>query len=355
MRKVRMQGFCLLMLASAATICVTSGCENRNKGSHGSQNDSYSISFPKSEEKSWEVMRSKDIIPYPLGLHLQDSVLVISGRLDGKWIHHYDKETGKLHGSYLQMGRGNGEVVEAENISFGNDGSIEVFDISQNKIINLDKDFSEVKSWQTSDIAPNIQGTWRLADGHLLCKYLQSDGKDITRCFVLVDSNEHPKIISKQTTIGKDLNVNSLIFTQQSVMAIAPDGRNFATGTKAGAILEFFTISDDKIEPKNKEIYFEPEFIEDNGNVHTPDFPVIGFSSMVANDKYLIASYGGTNIDDEVNNIGVWDWDGNPIKMVKTNASIFALAYDQDSEMLYSVIMPKNSELMLAKMKFDIK
>lgn len=343
MRKLYFRSSLIAILILAITGCSQKG-RNQDK-------DSFTIEFPETENLSWEIIPSDEIIPFPDDVMARDSVIIVLGNLDNSWIHLYDKRTGAPLQSYVGYGEGPEEIICACNAVINQDGEISISDLMTDKIIKLKRDFTTEDVWNVREIAPHLSGAWQLREDKWLIDHFIPKDHILHHNMKIIDFSSPEKIIFSYEIKAEDLNVNPMMLMRDPKGVVSPDGLHFARGIGTGCILQIFDIKDDRIIPKKSEVYFEPEFDEE-GN--TDPFPVRGFTSLTATDKYIIGSYGGTRSDFEVNKIGIWDWNGNPVKLIQTDGSIFRLALDESEGMLYAVLLQENEERALAKMKISL-
>jgi hypothetical protein len=69
---------------------------------------------------------------------------------------------------------------------------------------------------------------------------------------------------------------------------------------------------------------------------------------MAASNNCVYGAYFGTTNPDETNIIGVWDWTGKSVKLLKTDASIAKMAISPNGKRLYAVVIPKGDNPKLA-------
>ena len=78
-----------------------------------------------------------------------------------------------------------------------------------------------------------------------------------------------------------------------------------------------------------------------------PDFTLEGdysnliasFCDLYATDEVLLAAYGGeTEFGTGINNIAIFDWKGNPLKLIRTDHRIERLCLDSEGNALYAVV-----------------
>ena len=67
-----------------------------------------------------------------------------------------------------------------------------------------------------------------------------------------------------------------------------------------------------------------------------------GFTSLTADNDYLYGSYSGTKDGNGITRIGIWKWDGSPVKLIETDAQILKIALSEDSKTLYAITKKEN-------------
>ena len=138
-----------------------------------------------------------------------------------------------------------------------------------------------------------------------------------------------------------------MMLMMQSDLAIAPDGKHFVSVTTRGGTIEIFSIKGNDIKETFSAMPFPVEFIEINGMKQLDANTVLGFISAAADNDFWVASYCGTNKDDDANKIGIWNWNGQPLKGLITNRMILNLALDHDSKILYGLLADEEGEFSL--------
>ena len=138
-----------------------------------------------------------------------------------------------------------------------------------------------------------------------------------------------------------------MLLMVQSDLAIAPNGKHFVYLTARGGNIEILSIQGNEIQETFSALPFHVEFIESNGIKQFDTNAVLGFISAAADNDFWVASYCGTYRDSDANKIGIWDWNGQPLKGLITDRMILKLALDHDSKILYGLLADEEGEFSL--------
>lgn len=347
---MRIKAFSVILIIIESV--VFAACTACSRG-EASDSDGFSISFPSEEKVEWEIMESDAILPFPKAMAVRDSVIYVSGESDHSWVHLVDKRSGKSLGSFIGSGNGPGEISDASGMDICSDGVISLFDANRRLVNQYDAGLGYLNSISAGSLFSGMLNCHPLSDTIFLVRHARLDDGDAARVFSIADlslSRELDSYVYDASQNG--IEQESLIV--ESSQTIAPDGKHFASGTLAGGILELFEIKGNKIIPVAANNYCIPRIEKENGHVKGEDFPVIGFTSMTSTDDRLIASYCGSRDEKEATKIGIWDWHGNPLKKIETDAMILNVAYDAAVDSLYAVIVKDDSDFLLARMKMDL-
>lgn len=315
--------------------------------------DGFSIDFPSAEQAEWEIMESDAILPFPKAMGIKDSVIYVGGESDHSWIHVVDKGSGKGLGSFVGCGNGPGEIAYASDIDISSGGVISIFDPNRRTVNRYDAALNHVGSVNSGSLFSAIQSCRPLSDTVFLVRHARFDDETPLRVFSIADLS-HARELDSYIYEGSDSGIRQEALMAESPQTVSPDGRHFATGTLAGGILEIFDISGNHIIPVKTENYCSPGIEITDSGIKGEDFPVIGFTSMTSTPDRMIASYSGSRDEKEATKIGIWDWHGNPIRKIETDAMILNVAYDSASDSLYAVVVKDDSDFMLAKMKLNL-
>ncbi len=325
-------------------IFLLAGCSRKDATSDNM------LQFPETEHAEWIVSETDELVPRPIALCSTDSSVFVLGLMDGKWVHEYSLENGKLLGSRVSHGQGPGEVVNAADLCMTKNG-FDVYDTDTKRIIEFDDNFQFVSSYPIQADNSAVWEAWRLSDKTALLRGPRFiDDEIITRSLHIVGLNNSDKngMIFSYGDIAPAVESCPQALALQSVSILSPDRRHFATATTIGGVMEIFDISDDSIAPVLCQYLFNVDF--DGQSSYVPDQTQYGFSAITVDNNYLYGAYSGTSDPNGMTRIGVWKWDGTPVKLIETDNLILGMTLTPASKMLVAVIFAGN-EFRLAKIK----
>lgn len=338
----------IIPLIIALTLYVTllpiiSGCRN-------SQSQSSSSLFAELDSIEWTIINDKEILPIANDIMVSDSVIYVLGLMDSSWLHLYDRNTGKLLGNHILQGQGPNEIINALDISVNPDNELAVFDINDQRIkLFSPNDYTLTDSYDLKSIFRTAWDAYALKDGNYLVKapsFMENESP--VRSFSIVNSKTK-QIGSSYIQIPEEFKEEPMLLMVQSDLAISPDGKHFVSVTTRGGTIEIISIKDNEIQETFSSIPFPVEFIETNGIKQLDANAVLGFISATADNDFWIASYCGTNKDVDANKIGIWNWNGKPLKGLITDRVILKLALDNDTKILYGLLANKDGDFSLGR------
>lgn len=308
------------------------------------------LDFPESIYCQWTDIGEDEIYPQISDMAVTDSSVVVFGLMDGKWLHEYSTESGNsIHHSLLE-GQGPDDILQGLNLKIaGNRKSI--YDLGNNAIKIFDADDKMVsvitmpggrttwEAWSLTDsmfitCGPFIYNN-QMARG-LYIEKIDSAAKESQTLFAYEDMpealKEHPEVMCHQFT-----------------SVISPDRKHFAIATTLGGVLEIFDLESDKLIPILGEYLFKVRHDKDGWViVGETEF---GFSSLVADNDFLYGVYSGTNDANGFTKIGVWKWDGTPVKLIETDTNIIKMDLHTEENTLYAITQKEGDDLRLSKLK----
>lgn len=309
------------------------------------------LDFPETVNCQWTNIDDDDeIYPKMVKIAVTDSSVFVLGQLDGKWLHEYSIETGMPIGHSLLHGQGPDDVLSGENLKIGDSRKI-VYDLGNNAIKIFDADSRLVSAIPMADHSAAWAAWWLNDSTFLTCApYVYND--KMARGIYL---NKYNPIIKSSETIYAYEDMPEAIRDKPEVLChqftsiVSPDGKHFATATTLGGVLEIFDIESDRLIPVVGEYLFKVE--HDNEGWVIEDGLEFGFSTLAADNEYLYGVYSGTNDTHDFTKIGVWKWDGTPVKLIETDAVILAMCLKTDDNTLYALTDTDNYDLRLSKLK----
>lgn len=264
----------------------------------------------------------------------------------------YDKKGERVSGA-VPEGRGPGEVVFF-NSTLSDDKDIIYNDLMTGKILRYDKALMSVRG--ASPLAETVLDIPEMTifmcspgDGMLYVRYKSPR-------ILLFDANQNP-LDSYDEYQVKDSNkaVMSAVFSKY---AVTPDMTKLAVGTSMGIVLETFSIDGDSIKNLSVNSYVEPDFEVLPRTYDFNEHTVLGFSDVYVTDDRIYTVFDG-----EVNpywngekrttytKIAVFDWDGNPLELIRTDYKIEKICYSDAENTLYAAVLDPDGIMYLAKLE----
>lgn len=308
------------------------------------------LDFPETVNCQWTNIDNDGIYPNSVKIAVGDSSVFAIGLLDGKWLHEYSIETGMPIGHSLLPGQGPDDLLGGSSLRIVDDQKI-VYDLGNNAIKIFDADSRLVSAIPTADHNAVWEAWWLNDSTFLTCApYVYND--KMARGIYL---NKYNPISKSSETIfayedmPEALKDKPEVLCHQFTSIISPDGKHFATATTIGGVLEIFDIESDRLIPVAGEYLFNVE--HDNEGWVIEDGLEFGFSTLAADNEYLYGVYSGTNDTKDFTRIGVWKWDGTPVKLIETDAVILAMALRTDDNTLYAITDTDKYDLRLSRLR----
>ena len=274
---------------------------------------------------------------------------------DGTIMHIYDKESGEPLMHTLNYGRGPKELLFLSNISFLQEsGTMVFFDIIASKRLDIDVDglmehgldaVEEVywpsRLWNLRNIA--------LENGSLHTyniSYLQRDTSSVER-IELCDRNGNIISTYNEFPVIDDDRKRFMMYNNE-LIAVSPDEEKFAITSTLGGILETFSMKGGELRNIATKYFIEPDFTLEGDYSNL----IASFCDLYATDEVLLAAYGGeTEFGTGINNIAIFDWNGNPLKLIRTGHRIERLCLDSEDNALYAMIQDSEGRPYIGRIR----
>lgn len=302
------------------------------------------VEFPDSVNISWNYLAGDGYVPTAFeDIAINDSCIYILGLNYGHWIHIFDARTGAYMGMRVTRGGDEGQLENASRLRIVKGRQeFSIYDYKYNyrqDVKYYSKDFEFERTFNVDSLFRNDHGIYDLSHGRALvaAPVFGKNGRATGRIAQhLIDVNTK-RVLS--TYDGKE-PFDTIRASIYRVYSIAPSLDRVATVQNYGGALEIYRISGDSICRTFVKNYFPVDYIYYEGR----EFPDInreiqyGFRWVAATDDYIYASYcDSKEVQPLVTTIGVWDWDGNPVKKIKTDRNIWNMAASPDGRRLYCI------------------
>lgn len=297
----------------------------------------------------------------PRDINVNDKYLVLSMAMDAEnnkcWI--YERSTMEKVYSGIKHGRGPKEVVFGHANAILDGDTMSYYDIMSHKVVSFPVDsvvtygMSVVKE-EELDVPAWAAYMFHRDDKLVVFNnvgYMSQDTAYVARLQIrdkdggIVDSyNRFPV---------NDKKLHFALYHQMPV-TVSPDKTKMAIGCCTyGAIMELYSLVNG-IEEITTKYFLEPKGHDSNGDYVMDDDTVYGFADFYSTDSLIFTSYDGESewrevrdmggIDSVYHSIAVFDWEGNPVKLIRTNLCILSLCYYEKEDTVYAIVRKDGSE-----------
>ena len=165
-------------------------------------------------------------------------------------------------------------------------------------------------------------------------------------------------------------NINDNTFNEyhkflsnQGVLRKRPNGNQFVYSLNFSANIDFMEVQNNKIQLIKSIRLQKPDYrpiTDDNLNRVLPSNDnIIGYIGLCATEKYVYALYTDKKLfadnkwnDYSSNKILVFDWNGNPIKIIELKKNVYYICVNEESGKIYAAII--NSNLGWSIVSYDM-
>lgn len=322
-------------------IVITIGCTQKKKGVVD-----WELIFSVDKEVELEMILEDPVMPNVIGdIDYYKGKLVLMYEMNDCHVHFFNAETGEELCSALHVGRGPGELIVARRFSLdGKTGTFSVYDFMSQRFLsgNIDSLYNGVLLSPVNEDFGQSLSVFPLPQGYFF--FQPPLIKDQERRYFIKRSNG--EIVKYEGYPYDDLN---LLFRVAATyqMGVSRDGTRMVAAASPGLIMEFFDLKNG-IE-KTHTRYFRKIFLDN-------DYPDsnrsgIGITDFYGTDKYIYATFGEPNTNRRYDNIAIFDWDGNPMKIFRTKyKKLFKICVDDEERLLYVVGEKEDGNYFLAKL-----
>lgn len=299
--------------------------------------------FKQETEAEWEFLTGDILINMSSDLYLYKDYLILFAKQDDKCMHIYNKHTGMLIDSHLSYGRGSKEVITGHNqVRFDSKtGVFTIFDFM--KKTRLRFQFDELLDLGLDAITEELMAydnclryCYAIDDETLL--YINSvslSNDDIIDRIVIRKDNE---IIYSYDRFPVPLSNVSTYLYLYSHSDLSPNKKHLAIGTSYGAHLELFNL--ERGIQNSYSGQFGDYLYKQSGNNVDIEGSTYGFYDFFATDNEVYCIFDGKNTLYSTlfyTNIAIFNWDGNPECLIKTNQKLEKICVDSVDNTIYAV------------------
>ena len=293
-----------------------------------------------------------------------DILVVVSSSKDSDcWLHLYSTD-GRFFGEFVRTGRGPKEFSGVSQAYMSGPMLYLMSYMSKTTLVVdvsrvLEDGDGAVSRWVSPDDSNWLSYAFPASAGNVVAIYRPKVNCDIPYdpARICLYDFEGNAVSAYNESPYSDLSPRGRSYLEfaMACRTISPDGKHLALAANVGAVLEIFSI-DKEVNHVMTSYYVDPQFEENGNNVHTNVKSIAGFGYLYGGNEHLFAVYDGkTSFKDKRNgwfrNIAVFDWNGEPQKLIKTDWSIEAIVTDDDGETFYAVVSDPDRREYLARLK----
>ena len=324
----------MVRLLSIYFVClVIVSCSSRHSAT---VNDEAGAVFADSIDVQWTYIAGDDMMPSVTDFIAGDTCLYLLGNAGGQWVHIYDAKTGSEIGSRVDRLSQIGELKDASHLSVDcESGDFGIFNqgMRERSLFRYSRDFDAICMYCLDSMF--IVNDMRLiAPGCIVALSLVWENGNATgrQAINIIDVTDGIKVIDtfddSSASIPKGLMQN---------LYVSPSGKKIARITPSGGILETYEIIDDCIKRISANDYF-PLKVSDDGIAMIDHKSRYGFGHAAVTDDYIYIAFSESHVEgDPVTKVGIWDWNGKPVKKINTDKSVRHMAVAPDGCKLYCI------------------
>lgn len=321
------------------TICSCSRKENYENAKNITKDD-----FKNTTSLTGSALEFDSMVMRPISLHLYDSFLITINMRTDKVFHIFNRYSKQKIGERISMGQGPNEMIRPFFIA-NNDSTIQIFELMSSSIYEYSIDEF------ISNTDPNPIRKTKISE----LVYSKASVLDNN---IIISTSNHESLFSfydldgkKKKEIGK-YPISNLIFSNSEMVEAYRS--SFVTNLKDRFfvcygwtdLIEIYNKNGELLNRTHGPAHFFPKIKEHtDGNISSSN-PIQGESMEaysnpvnVGNEIFVLFKgylFGEKN-NDMTNQIFVFDWNGNPIRIYLLDQDIFTFTVDEVNHKIYGI------------------
>lgn len=341
-----------------ATVAIFAQCR------HGDEVNTFRREIP----IEFEVL-GEELLYAPSCIKVTDEQIVVSGfsRNSGETFYVYDK-SGNLLRSGIYYGRGPAEtmsgymrmnlydgIVSYDDILLGDRMSFTLEDFLKEETFEVSREMMEVPSW-----CVYASQTPKGEEVRIISRSRTKD-LDLPQRTIIVGDTEGEHVEFNEPAF-EDRDI-SFFATLQIAVDYSPDGSKMILSSYPGMTIEILSL-EDPISRTSMRRLLPPSVTVGKSGLDLNDDYVYGGGKLCTTDNFIYSAYDGetTSKDLRLNgdkcllykNVAVFDWEGSPQTLYKTDYRVACLCVENDST-LYAVIEDIEGKAFIGKAKLHRK
>ena len=346
---------CVTSIAAAAAMLLSVSCSGPKYRAP---------EFPVECECRWEIISGELYFNLVNDIFEYDTCFVVPS-YDLKThntLHIYSRNSGEKIYTGIYSGRGDGETIYGYRMASLKNGVLSYVSMISGDVLSV-----PIESLLDTVLKPDFRSvSIRLPEW---CQYAvpMDDGYFyVTNVGHLSDDTVSRFIMEKDGMVTAELNyfpiedkAKSFTMYNFSSYAVSPDRTKFVIGTPFGAIMEIYSL-DSTIEHKATKYFYEPDFEVTFGSYDYTKGTVLGFHDIYVTDDWIYGVYDGERNpyyagDERLvdTKIAVFDWDGNPKELIRTDYGIDRICYSERENALYGAVRDIDDIMYLARLDLN--
>lgn len=301
---------------------------------------------------------------------LKDSLLIIfDDGVDGNCFHIF-RQNGELLKSFGRLGRGPGEIIGSTGFSLSENGDkLYSYDDMRKVMIEYNLELLLVSDSLVynekpviNSIRENIKDAGKRYTTVYHAPYYDDNsflvfGNDDNLRIGIYENEIIKNLYSEYPLLVKTNNIEEIwsVFGNSVKYKVSPDGSKIVITTYIGAVMELFDIKSKEVRHRQLVPLYKPIYNIAQGAIPTwvtsSEETIIGFTEVYVTDNYIYASLMGEN-NKEGHFIYVFDWDGNVVSKYDVMYDVLAIAVDENSRNIFSVINKGDNGISLVKCQY---
>jgi len=302
--------------------------------------------FPVDKEVELEMILVDPLMPNVISdIDYYNGKLILTYRLNDRHIHFFDAESGEELGSSINIGQGPGEMIYLNKFSLDRKtGTFTAYDWMAYQLYsgNIDSLFNGASPSPVNEDFGSAYSVFPLPQGYFY--YQPPYNADKERRFFLKTHNGEIATYEGYPYDDFKLLINICVSYRNGFFK---DGTKMVAASYPGLMLEFFDLRNG-IEKTHTRYYWKI-FLGNDGSPDTESSG--GMFDFYCTDNFIYATLVEPNNGLRANNIVIFDWEGNPVKIFRTKyKKLFNLCIDDEERLLYVVGEDNDGIRFLAKL-----
>jgi len=329
------------------TLVMLSNCSNDNYENYFENYQKFT-EFPKTEKWEFERLSNISFFTPPKINIINNKYLVVLAETDGKLIQIIDVDNGKILKCFGRKGQGPGEFVGANSTLYTPSDSDKfwIYDVTLRRLTQYNiKDILRKNTFKpdtvfniSSDAGTPLKFCCLNSDTFVAMGALKN-----RLCFY--DSKGDTMQTAGYIPGKKENSVSNFTHLQayQGALNTNYHAKKIAICSFAGDLLEVYDYNGNILKTVHGPDLFVPEYETVQNHARVTSL-MCGYFDLCSTSKYIFCNYSGERRNDKKDwtvalgkNILIFDWEGKPIKRVKTDIRLGYIDVSEERNTIYAI------------------